>query len=375
MVKRPKLKRLRKAKEIVPEVVAEKAANLNPLNRQDNGSSNAEDVPKITTENIGEHREEVLKGARKYIYPLAHSKRRIIGVTVTVMITAVIALLVYCSLALYKFYQYNTFVYRVTQVVPFPIARAGGHFVGYENYLFELRHYVHYYEQQQQRDFAGADHGQLVEFRKQALANVINQAYIKQLAGQNHVGVSNKEVNQRLDEVRAQNRLGGNNKVFEDVLRSYWGWSNNDFKRSLKQEILAEKVTAALDTAANARAQEALRQLKAGADFATLARQVSEDPSAKSNGGDYGAAFNKTNPNVPPELINALFNMKVGQFSDVILASPVLSNQGPSLQIVKLTAVKDDTITAQHIVFNLQDISNSIKPLRAQKPYHAYVHL
>lgn len=375
MVKRPKLKRLRKAKEIVPEVVAEKAANLNPLNRPDSGSGSVEDVPKITTENIGEHREEVLKGARKYIYPLAHSKRRIIGVTVTVMITAVIALLVYCSLALYKFYQYNTFVYRVTQVVPFPIARAGGHFVGYENYLFELRHYVHYYEQQQQRDFAGADHGQLVEFRKQALANVINQAYIKQLAGQNHVGVSNKEVNQRLDEVRAQNRLGGNDKVFEDVLRSYWGWSINDFKRSLKQEILAEKVTAALDAGANARAQEALKQLKAGADFATLAKQVSEDPSAKTNSGDYGGAFTKTNPNVPPEVINALFNMKVGQFSDVILASPVLSNQGPSLQIVKLTSIKNDTVTAEHIVFNLQDISNSIKPLQAQKPYHSYVHL
>ena len=375
MVKRPKLKRLKKAKEIMPEVVAEKAANLNPLNRTGNTPANSDDVPRITTENIGEHREEVLKGARKYIYPLAHSKRRIIGVTASVMVTAVIALLIYCSLALYKFYQYNTFVYRVTQVVPFPIARAGGHFVGYENYLFELRHYVHYYEQQQQRDFAGADHGQLVEFRKQALTNVINQAYVKQLASQNHVSVSSKEVNQRLDEVRAQNRLGGNNKVFEDVLRSYWGWSINDFKRSLKQEILSEKVAAALDTAANARAQEALKQLRAGADFATLAKAVSEDPSAKNNSGDYGAGFNKTNPNIPPEIINALFNMKVNHFSDVILASPVLSSQGPSLQIVKLTSVKGDTVTAQHIVFNLQDISNSIKPLQAQKPYHSYVHL
>ncbi len=375
MVKRPKIKRrLRKAKQIVPEVVAEKAANLNPLNRSDNSSTGPDNVPKITTENIGEHREEVLKGARKYIYPLAHSKRTIIKVTASVIILAIVSLLVYCSLALYKFYQYNTFVYRVTQVVPFPIARAGGHLVDYENYLFELRHYVHYYEQQQQRDFAGADHGQLIDFRRQALQNVINQAYIKQLAGQNHVGVSNKEVNQRLAEVRSQNRLGGNNKVFEDVLRSYWGWSISDFKRSLKQEILSEKVAAALDTAANARAHEALKQLKAGSDFAILAKAVSEDPSAKNNGGDYGGAFTKTNPNVPPEIINALFDMKVGQFSDIILASPVLASQGPSLQIVKLTSVKGDTVTAQHIVFSLQDVSTYVKPLQVQKPYHDYVH-
>lgn len=358
----------------MPEVVSEKAASLNPLSRSENSPQTLEDVPKITTENIGEHREEVLKGARKYIYPLAHSKRRIIAVTVTVMVTAIIALLVYCSLALYKFYQYNTFVYRVTQVVPFPIAKAGSHYVNYENYLFELRRYVHYYESQQQRDFAGADRGQLVQFRRQALADVINQAYIKQLAGQNHVSVSNREINERLNEVRDQNRLGGNNKVFADVLSSYWGWSVNDFKRSLKQQILAEKVNAALDTDANARAQEALRQLKSGSDFANLAKAVSEDPSAKTNGGDYGGSFNKTNPNVPPEVINALFNMKVGQFSDIILASPILSDQGPSLQIVKLTSQKGDSVTAQHIVFNLQNISNWVKPLQAQKPSHDYVH-
>lgn len=374
MVKKPKLKKLGKGKRLVPEVVAGKAVSLNPLNRPDAMPAALEEVPKITTENIGEHREEVLKGARKYIYPLAHSKRRIIAVTVTVMVAAVVALLVYCSLALYKFYQYNTFVYRVTQVVPFPIARAGSRFVDYENYLFELRRYVHYYQQQQQRDFAGADRGQLIDFRKQALADVIDQAYIKQLASQNHVGVSDKEVNQRLAEVRDQNRLGGNDKVFEDVLRSYWGWSIDDFKRSLKQEILDEKVAGALDQAANARAQEALRQLKAGADFATLAKAVSEDPSAKANGGDYGGSFTKTDPNIPPEVIDALFNMKVGQFSNVILASPVLSGQGPSLQIVKLTGVKGDTATAQHIVFNLQDISTWIKPLQAQKPSRSYVH-
>ncbi|HET6864119.1 MAG TPA: peptidylprolyl isomerase [Candidatus Saccharimonadales bacterium] len=374
MVKKPKLRRSKKTKGIVPEVVSEKAASLNPLSRADNSPQSLEDVPKITTENIGEHREEVLKGARKYIYPLAHSKRRIIAVTVTVMVTAIIALLVYCSLALYKFYQYNTFVYRVTQVVPFPIAKAGSHYVNYENYLFELRRYVHYYESQQQRDFAGADRGQLVQFRRQALADVINQAYTKQLAGQNHVSVSSREINERLNEVRDQNRLGGNNKVFADVLSSYWGWSVNDFKRSLKQQILTEKVNAALDTDANARAQEALRQLKSGSDFATLAKAVSEDPSAKTNGGDYGGSFNKTNPNVPPEVINALFNMKVGQFSDIILASPILSDQGPSLQIVKLTSQKGDSVTAEHIVFNLQNLSTWLKPLEAQHPSHSYVH-
>jgi hypothetical protein len=368
-----KFKKTKDVKELVPTKVAEKAAELNPLPTAPVQPS-LENVPQITSETIAEHREEVLKGARKYIYPLRHSKRKIVGITITVMVAAIIGLFVYCYFALYRYYQYNTFLYRVTQVVPFPVAKVGSKYVDYENYLFELRHYVHYYESQQQRNFNGADRDQLLTFRKQALQNVVNDAYIKQLAGQYKVSVSDKEVNARLAEVRSQNRLGGNNKVFADVLRDYWGWSINDFKRSMKQEILAEKVAAKLDNADSQRATAVLAQAKSGADFAALAKQSSDDPAAKASGGDYGIAITKTNPNIPPEVIQALFQLKTGQISDLILASPVLAGQPPSLQIVKVTGVSGDSVTAQHIVINLKDPSVYIKQLQSQKPSHAYVH-
>jgi hypothetical protein len=369
-----KFKKTKDVKELVPAKVVEKAAELSPLPSTPQLPS-LENVPQITSETIAEHREEVLKGARKYIYPLRHSKRKIVAVTITVMIAAIIGLFVYCYFALYKYYQYNTFVYRVAQVVPFPVAKAGGKYVDYENYLFELRHYVHYYENQQQRNFNGADRDQLLNFRKQALQNVINQAYIKQIAGQYHISVSDKEVNARLSEVRSQNRLGGNNKVFGDVLRDYWGWSINDFKRSLKQEILAEKVSAKLDNAASQKAASVLAQAQGGADFGGLAKQYSDDPSAKQNGGDYGIPITKTNPNVPPEVIQALFQLKPGQVSDLILASPVLASQPPSLQIVKLTGGVGDSVTAQHVVINLKDAGSYIKQAQAKKPAHSYIHI
>jgi hypothetical protein len=368
-----KFKKTKDVKELVPTRVAEKAAELNPLPSAPT-VPNLDDVPTITSETIAEHREEVLKGARKYIYPLRHSKRKIVAVTITVIVAAVIGLFVYCYFALYRYYQYNTFLYRVTQVVPFPIAKAGGKYVDYENYLFDVRHYVHYYQTQQELNFGGADKDQLLAYRKQALQNVIDNAYIKQLAGKYHVTVSDKEVNLRLNEVRSQNRLGGNNKVFADVLRDYWGWSINDFKRSLKQEILAQKVSAKLDNADTQRAASALAQAKNGGDFGALAKKLSDDPSAKDNGGDYGFAITKTNPNVPPEVVNALFGLRSGQVSDLILASPVLAGQPPSFQIVKVTGLNGDTVTAQHIVINLKDATTYIKQLRQIDPPRSYVH-
>src|SRR6202035_4554405 len=98
---------------------------------------------------------------------------------------------------------------------------------------------------------------------------------------------------------------------FADVLHDYWGWSVNDFKRSLKDQILSEKVQAKLDMADSARAKSALQQLATGTDFATLAKQVS-DAGDKINGGDYGFAITDSNPNVPPQVVTELFKLKVG---------------------------------------------------------------
>lgn len=370
---RPFKKKAKNVRELVPASVAEKAAELNPLNPSPPVVPTLEGVPQITNENINEHREQVLKGARKYIYPLRHSKRTIVAITVSVIVTAIIGLLIYCSLAFYRYYQYNTFVYRVSQVIPFPIAKAGDKYVDYESYLFELRRYVHYFESQQRRNFDGSDYEELVAFRKQALEKVIREAYIKKLAAQYKVSVSDKEVNLRLSEVRNQNRLGGNDKVFADVLRDYWGWSINEFKRSLKQEILAQKVAAKLDNEGTLRATAVLARAKGGEDFTALAKQTSDDPSAKDNGGDYGFAVTKTNSNVPPEVINALFSLKTGQVSDLILASPVLFGQGPSYQIVKVTGINGEAVNAQRIVINLKNISEHVKSLQKQNPAHAYV--
>jgi len=365
------IKKLRKFKEArqLPSAsdIKERATSLNPLNRAEEPAV-PEAVPRITNETIAEHREQVLKGARKYIYPLQHSKHRIVVVTSSIIGITIVTLLIYCILALYHFHQYNTFLYRTTQVVPFPVARADGKFVDYENYLFELRHYVHYYQTQQQRDFNGSDKQQLLLFRRQALSDVVDNAYISILANQHHVSVSSGEVNDRIAEVRAQNRLGGNNKVFADVLRDYWGWSVNDFKRELKTQMLSEKVDAQMDTATAKRATDALNQLKAGADFATLAKQVSDDTTTKDNGGDYGSPITQDNPNIPPQVIEEIFKLKAGQTSGIIDA-------GSTLEIVKVNQIGDGAATAQHISFNLQSINTYINQLKAAHPPKTYIKL
>ena len=63
-----------------------------------------------------------------------------------------------------------------------------------------------------------------------------------------------------------------------------------------------------------AEAKKIISQLKAGADFAALAKQYSKDPSAAQQGGDLG--FFKKDEMVP-EFADAAFAMQPGQFSQV----------------------------------------------------------
>lgn len=327
------------------------------------------DAPKITNQTVAEHREEVLSKARKYIYPLQQSKHKIVLVTTTLFIVALVGFFSYTTLALYRLKSYSTFLYGVTKVIPFPIARAGNDFVAYENYLFELKRYIHFYQNQQKLDInSESGKQQLTEFKKRALDKVVDDAYIKQLAKQNKVSVSNKEVEEEIQIARTQNRLGSNERNFEDILRENWGWSINDFRRSLKQQLLAQKLLPVLDPDTAKRANEALNELKGGADFAAVAKKYSDDISTKDNGGEYGIPISKTSPDVSAKAAAALFKLKPGEYSDVI-------NTGYSLEIVKNIETQSDKVRAAHIVFNFKNINTYINDLKDQKKARLFIRL
>ncbi len=324
-------------------------------------------IPRITNETVAEHREEVLSSARKYIYPLQHSLRRIVAISTSIFAVLLLGFFVYCLLALYRFDSTSTFIYRVSQVLPFPVAHSCGQYVSYENYLFELRHYIHYYQTQQKVDFSSASgRQQLAAFRKVALQTVVDGACVKKLAAQHHVTVNDQELNAEITLLRSQNRLGSSNTVFQDVLKEFWGWSLDDFKRELKTQMLAQKVVSALDTQTHSRAQNVLNQIHNSGDFAALAQQFSEDPSTKAGGGDYGIAISRTYRDLPPQVVDGLFKLQPGQTSGII-ETPL------GLEILKVRERDGSTIRASHIYFAFKPISKYIDPLKSQQNPKIYI--
>ncbi|HVW22927.1 MAG TPA: SurA N-terminal domain-containing protein [Candidatus Saccharimonadales bacterium] len=367
-LKKPNLKRLKRLKK--PALPSNLPAVLQqPKSQEEKIKEALENAPRITDETVSEHREEVLSSARKLIYPLQHSKHRVVRISVALFALVLVVFFVYCGLALYKFQSTSSLIYGVTRIVPFPVAKADGRWISYESYLFELRRNMHYYITQQQAEFTSKDgKKQLDRLRRQALNQVVEDAYVKQLAIKNHVSVSSQDVDNEVALVRSQNRLGNNERVFHEVLSEFWGWSESDFKRELKGQLLQQAVVAKLDTATNHKAQQALLQLRNGADFAAVASAFSDDASTKGNGGQYGAALTPSDANVAPAVTAAAFQLPAGQVSTII-------NAGYTLEIIKVLSVGTGSVQAAHIQFTLKPITTYVDPVEKVHPPHYYIHL
>ncbi len=328
-------------------------------------------VPQITTQNIAEHREEVLKGARKFIVPLQQSKKRILNYTVALFLALVLVFSITSVVLLYRNQSTSKGVYRLTKIIPFPVARTGTTFIEYENYLFELRHYIHYYENKQELSF-DTDFGraQLADYKKRALDKVVNDAYIKKIAKDNDISVSEEEVDEQIRIAREQNRLGSSDQVFEDVLRDFWDWSVDDFRRSLKSEILLQKVLVNQDTGAVERATQISEQLAdSDSDFAKIAKESSDDVNTKEQGGDFGFV-DKTSRTVSQKSVDTLYGLEEGQVSE---PQVVPFGTGYALSIIKFTDEKDGQRRGSQIIIQLETVDEMLNDIKEEKPYRLYI--
>ncbi len=324
-------------------------------------------VPKITNDTLTEHREDILKGARKYIYPLKHSQHYIVRISVILFVILIVGFFVFSSIELYDLQSTSSFIADVTNVIPFPVAKIGNSWISYSSYLFELRREMHYYETQQQVNFSLKNNSkQLNNLKTQAMNQVVLNYYVKYLAKKYHISVSNQEINNEIIYFQEQNRLGSNPSVLNNILHDFWGWNINDFKRELKNELLQQKVVYALDYQTVNEAKSVYNQLMHGANFATLAAKYSADISTKNNGGQYPNPIIATDRSLAPQVMAELFSLKVNQISPII-------NTGYTLEIIKIDSISGPSVTASHIKFILNNVHDYTNSIAKQQPPHYFI--
>lgn len=127
------------------------------------------------------------------------------------------------------------------------------------------------------------------------------------------VGLTEEDLKKELvTEVELTKLLEPQIQVTDEDIKTYYEENKESF--ATPEQVRASHIL--VDT--KEEAEEILAQLKAGADFAELAKEKSKDPGSAVNGGDLDY-FGKGQ--MMPEFEEAAFNTPVGELSDIVQTS------------------------------------------------------
>ncbi len=160
---------------------------------------------------------------------------------------------------------------------------------------------------------------------------MIEQKLTEQAAEEANITITEEDVDASMAEIIAES---GGEEDFRARLEE-WGETYEDARAEVRAQMLGMAMTERVregvpeetehvharhilvDTREEAERLHA--QLEAGADFAELAKEHSQDASTRENGGDLG--FFPRGILVSPEVEEAAFGLQPGQFSDVVSSS------------------------------------------------------
>ena len=365
-------KRLKKAKQLL--VGGKKRAAVDTINKARDFVKGERSVPKkpsrITDETIARHREEVLSGARRFVYPLKHSKHKIAIISTVIVVLIFLVFTVYSWFLLYRQQSIGDFAYRISQIIPFPAAKVDGDYMRFEEYLFELRHNVYFLTNQENVDFTTEEgRARLEVLKRQAMDRAINKVIIRKLAKERDLLVQPQEIEEQIDLIRSQGGVGEDSQTLEDTLKDFYGWRLNDLKRVIKDQILKQKLVPLLDEKTKQRAQQVLEDIKNGEPFEQAAKKFSQDEFTKNNGGELGFIF-RSNTDIPPQLVERAFSLAEGE------VAPELVESLFGYHIVKTIKYRsDDEALIAHILFKFDDIDKKIDKIKQSIDVKEYINL
>ncbi len=309
---------------------------------------------------LDETRQEVLDQGYKHVKPQTLARHRVVKLTAGILISILGIFICVITLLVYLRHEDNSLVYGVSKIIPYPMAKVNGDFVQYSDYLFEVRYRKNIYEHptgpaassQEPIDFSSpANRNLLLEIQQSSLRRAKMKVLMRQLADKYDIAVSRNDLDQAMDEIIK--KQGGEDK-FMTAIEQFYGWDMEDFRREYRLQLLTQKLEQKLlpDISSEQKqlTESLLSRARAGEDFASLAKETSQDTGSKDNGGDLG--FVSAETQFVQEFKDAALKLELGQVSEIVTTSF-------GYHIIKATEKKDNEIKVSHILIKYAKDMNS----------------
>lgn len=322
---------------------------------------------RITNETVAEHRERILAGGRRYKYPIQYARHRLVIITVAISIATILLIVVLGWWQLYVAQGNNPILYRVTQIVPVPVASVDGQAVRYSDYLMYYNSSIHFLQKSEQLVLTSEDGKRQADFQKrQNLDIAIRNAYAEKLAEELGIIVEPEQ----LERVNQEHLTMANGPISQETYnastKSLLGWSPQEEQRSTKNQILKNNVAYKIDTEASAKVEKAAELLRVhNNDFPKVAQEL---------GGEGNGLVSTGVPGLVPLVNNdgglteAARKLDKGQVSTVIR-----STTGDGYYFVKLLEKTDTQLSYEFLRIPLTEFDKRLKQLRADGKIQEYI--
>ena len=317
----------------------------NLLNRKD--KKQPKELPKrITNDTVAQHREKVLAAGRKHKYPIQYTKRRLVWIT---MLVSVVILIVFVALGwaqLYVWKDTSDIAYRITKILPLPVANIDGENAEYSDYLLYHRSSLAVLQSQGQ-----ADQNDKVKFyQNQSIDKALEVAYAKKLARENNITVDDKKVQDLIKKQQESSKLS--QSAYESVVKDNLHWSMDELKTAMKYTLLKQEVSFKIDKTANSLVSDIKKRLQEGKSLKDIATEMGDkvqpvfDLSVSTDNSDGG-------------LTKAAMSLTKGKIS-----GPIKTLSGDGYYFVTLNNIEGNTVNYSYVKVPLTEFNDQFNYLK-----------
>lgn len=243
-------------------------------------------TPKTEKEKLAKQRKEIISNGRKFKYPMQYAKHRLVIIATTIGSLALILAITVGALALYRWQDTGDVLYRLTKILPVPVAKINGLHVRYSDYLMIYRSNIIPVEQQSGTLGANSDtDGMKNYYKRAALTKAEDYTYIMSLAKDLSISVSEKEITQTFDSHRKTGGIERSKESFLKVINDNFGMSESEYRRMLQFGLLQQKVSERIDIDANKTAEKVRSLLATTDNLQEIANQLGQSVIYEETGG------------------------------------------------------------------------------------------
>jgi hypothetical protein cdiviTM7_03053 len=263
---------------------------------------------------------------------------------VSVAILAIFVGLGWAQLYLWK--DTSDIAYRITKILPLPVANIDGENANYSDYLLYHRSSLAVLQTQGQSD----QKDKVKFYQNQSINKALEVAYAKRLARENNITVDDNKVQDLIKKQQESSKLS--QSAYESVVKDNLHWSMDELKIAMKYTLLKQEVSFKIDKTADDLVSTIQNKVKSGKSLKDIADEMGNKVQPVFN-------LSVSTDNSDGGLTKSATLLAKGKISE-----PLKTLAGDGYYFVTLNSFEDNTVNYSYVKVPLTEFNNRFNYLK-----------